>query len=153
MKNNPGIPHDERLARPVRSGRMALTMDTTRIPSQTSFHAASRALKRERSFELSLPALVKGIDAAGRRFEEATEIVEISAQEASFRLRTRMLAGAKVTIALSVPRTLILEKPLRLLVTGAAVTVRSEDEGGLRQLVSVRLDRAFRLHAEASAAA
>jgi hypothetical protein len=153
VKNNPGIPREKGLARPVRSGRMPLNMDMTRMPSQTSFHAASRALKRERSFELSLQALVKGIDAAGRRFEEATEIVEISAQEASFRLRTRLLVGAKVAIALAVPRTLILEKPLRLLVTGAAVSVRSEDDGGIRQFVSVRLDRAFRLRAEASAPA
>ncbi len=132
---------------------MPVIMNMTRMATQTSFHAASRALKRERSFELSLPALVKGIDAAGRRFEEATEIVEISAQQASFRLRARVLIDSRITIALAVPRTLILEKPLRLLVTGAAVTVRADDGDGLRQFVSVRLDRSFRLHAEASAAA
>src|SRR5512135_3743755 len=102
---------------------MPVTMNMTRMPNQTSFHAAARALKRERSFELSLPALVKGVDAAGRRFEEATEIVEISAQEASFRLRTRLLIDAKVAIALAAPRTLILEHPLQLTVTGAAVVV------------------------------
>ena len=132
---------------------MLATMNVTPMPIPTSFHAAARAPKRERSFELSLPALVKGVDAAGRRFEEATEIVEISAQEASFRLRTRVLVDAKIMIALAVPRTLILEKPLRLLVTGAAVTVRAEDGDVARQFVLVRLDRAFRLHPEASAAA
>jgi len=115
-----------------------------------AFHTPStqgeaRAGKRERSFELSLPALVKGLDARGKRFEERTTACAISAQELSFRLNARLLIGAKMMVALDVPRTLILESPLRLLVTGLVVYVRSETENGKCQYVTVHLDRRFRL--------
>jgi hypothetical protein len=115
-----------------------------------AFHTPStqgeaRAGKRERSFELSLPALVKGFDARGKRFEERTTACAISAQELSLRLNSRLLIGAKMTVALDVPRTLILESALRLLVTGLVVYVRSETENGKSQYVTLHLDRRFRL--------
>ena len=110
-----------------------------------STQGAAKAGKRERTFELSLPALVKGLDARGKRFEEQTRICAISAQEVSVRLNTRLLIGYKMTISLDVPRTLILESPLRLMVTGIVTYVRSETEDGKSQYVSVYLDRSFRL--------
>lgn len=106
---------------------------------------ASRAGKRERAFDLSLPARVTGLDAVGRRFEERTEICSISAQEASFRLQTRLLIGSKILLHLDVPRTLILEKPLRLMLSGTVVLVKSEDSRGKKQYVSARLDRGYKL--------
>jgi hypothetical protein len=112
-----------------------------------------RAAKRERSFELSLPAVVKGLDARGKRFEERTMACAISAQELSIRLNTRLMIGAKTTVALDVPRTLILENPLRLLLTGLVVYVRSETENGKSQYVTVRLDRRFRLQPNVAAVA
>ncbi len=117
----------------------------------TTFHDPStqgtaKAGKRERTFELSLPALVKGLDATGRRFEQRTQINSISAQEVSFKLKSPVVIGAKVTLAMDIPRTLILEKPLRLLVKGAVVHACSAEENGKNQLVTVRLDRSFRLH-------
>jgi hypothetical protein len=121
------------------------------MEATTSFHnpstqGAAKAGKRERSFELSLPALVNGLGAAGSRFEERTEIRTISAQEASFRLEAPVLIGSRLTLCLDVPRTLILEKHLRLLVTGTVVGVGFEKTNGKRQLVTACLDRAFRLH-------
>ncbi|MCJ7644113.1 MAG: hypothetical protein MUP28_06510 [Candidatus Aminicenantes bacterium] len=110
-----------------------------------SVQGASRAGKRERAFDLSLPASVTGLDAVGRRFEERTEICSISAQEASFRLQTRLLIGSKILLHLDVPRTLILEKPLRLMLSGTVVFVKSEDSRGKKQYVSARLDRGYKL--------
>jgi hypothetical protein len=110
-----------------------------------SVQGASRAGKRERAFDLSLPARVTGLDAVGRRFEERTEICSISAQEASFRLQTRLLIGSKILLHLDVPRTLILEKPLRLMLSGTVVFVKSEDSRGKKQYVSARLDRGYKL--------
>jgi hypothetical protein len=123
----------------------ALDMTTAKAFYDPSIQGAAWAGKRERVFELSLPALVKGVDARGRRFEERTDICSISAQEVSFRLNARLLIGAKMTVALDVPRTLILENPLRLLITGLVVHVQSETQNGKCQFVSLRLDRAFRL--------
>jgi hypothetical protein len=107
---------------------------------------AVRTGKRERSFELSLPALVKGLDAAGRKFEERTSVCGISAQEVSFRLKARMTIDSRVTIFLDIPRTLILESPLRMVLSGAVVYVRFEEKNDRLQFVVVRLDRGFRLH-------
>ena len=111
-----------------------------------STQGAARAAKRERSFELSLPALVKGLDAAGRKFEERTAVCGISAQEVSFRLKARLIIDSRVTLFLDIPRTLILESPLRMVLSGAVVYVRFEEGNGKLQFVAVRLDRGFRLH-------
>ena len=110
-----------------------------------SIQGESKSGKRERAFELSIPARVTGLDAVGRKFEERTEICMISAQEASFRLQTRLMIGSKVLLNLDVPRTIILEKPLRLLLSGTVVFVRSEDKLGKKQYLSARLDRGYKL--------
>jgi len=106
---------------------------------------ASRARKKERAFDLSLPARVTGLDAVGRKFEERTEICSISAQEASFRLQTRLLIGSKVLLNLDIPRTIILERPLRLLLSGTVAFVKSEDSLGKWQYLAARLDRGYKL--------
>ncbi len=116
-----------------------------RADAAASFRGAASAPRRERAFDLVLPALVSGEDAAGRRFEERTDISSISAQEISFRLKTRLLVGSRVVINLDVPRTLILERPLRLLLSGSVVSARAEDGRGKRQSVAARLDRTYKL--------
>lgn len=110
-----------------------------------SIQGASRARKKERAFDLSLPARVTGLDAVGRKFEERTEICSISAQEASFRLQTRLLIGSKVLLNLDIPRTIILERPLRLLLSGTVAFVKSEDSLGKWQYLAARLDRGYKL--------
>ncbi len=129
-------------------GTMPPEMDVAKIMPERSPSGASRTAKKERSFELTLPALVKGLDAAGRKFEERTSVCAISAQEASFRLKTRLGIDSRVTLFLDIPRTLILESPLRLVLSGAVVYVRLE-EGEKTQFIVARLDRAFRLHSNA----
>lgn len=121
-------------------------MDMVKSLQEPDAPAAPRAGKRERSFELSLPALVKGLDAAGRKFEERTAVCGISAQEVSLRLKARLTIDARLTLFLDIPRTLILESPLRLVLSGAVVYVRFEEKNDRQQFVVVRLDRGFRLH-------
>jgi hypothetical protein len=113
--------------------------------SGTSFRGAAAAGRRERAFELVLPALVSGEDAAGKRFKERTAISSISAQEILFRLNARLLAGSRIVIDLEVPRTLILEKPLRLLLSGSVDSARAEDGRGKHQTITARLDRSYKL--------
>ena len=113
--------------------------------STESIQGVSRTGKRERAFDLFLPARVTGLDARGREFEEQTEICSISAEEASFRLQTRLLIGSKVLLSLEVPRTIILEKPLRLVLSGTVVFVKSEDTLGKKQYLAARLDPGYKL--------
>jgi len=110
-----------------------------------SIQGVSGTGKRERAFDLFLPARVTGLDAAGREFEERTEICSISAQEASFRLQTRLPIGSKVLLNLDIPRTIILEKPLRLVLSGTVVFVKPEDTLGKKQYLAARLDRGYKL--------
>jgi hypothetical protein len=121
-------------------------METAKLLHDTSSQGVPKAAKRERSFELSLPALVKGLDATGRKFEERTSVSGISAQEVSLRLKARLMIDSRVTLFLDIPRTLILESPLRMVLSGAVVYVRLEEKADKTQFLVVRLDRGFRLH-------
>ncbi len=60
-------------------------------------------------------------------------------------MKTRLLIGCKLVLNLDVPRTLILEKPLRLLLSGAVVSVRAEQGRAKRQYIVARLDRTYKL--------
>jgi len=104
-------------------------------------------VKRERSFELTLPALVTGVDATGRDFQEQTEIVAISSQEACFLLSARLHVGSHLDLALDVPRTLILERPLRLSVSGTVGRLRQDNPEDDRQHVFLELDGGFKISA------
>jgi hypothetical protein len=121
-------------------------MEMAKSLHDPSTQGAAKAGKRERSFELSLPALVKGLDAAGRKFEERTSVCGISAQEVSLRLKSRLMIDSRLTLFLDIPRTLILESPLRMVLSGAVVYVRLEEKSEKTQFLVVRLDRGFRLH-------
>jgi hypothetical protein len=57
-----------------------------------------------------------------------------------------MMIDSRLTLFLDIPRTLILESPLRLVLSGAVVYVRLEDMSDKTQFLVVRLDRGFRLH-------
>jgi hypothetical protein len=108
--------------------------------------AAVGAEKRERAFELSLPAVVTGVDLADNRFREKTLLVSISSEEAAVWLRSRVGPGAKLNISLDIPKTLILENHLQLELSGT-VAANGPDpvRPGKKQVVSLRLDRKFRL--------
>lgn len=121
-------------------------MNTEKSFPGPSARCATVPGKKERTFELSLPAVVKGLDAAGRKFEERSAVCAISAQEVSFQLKARLIIDSRVTLFLDIPRTLILESPLRMVLSGAVVYVRFEEGSAKQQFVVVRLDRGFRLH-------
>ena len=112
----------------------------------------SRGIKRrERSFEMALPAVVQGRDALESEFAETIEVSSLSAQEAVFWLSAKVLIGSKLVLHLQVPRTFLLERPLEVQLAGTVQYVRSDlSVSDKDQLVSVRLDRAFRIEAPAA---
>ena len=113
----------------------------------------SRGIKRrERSFEMALPAVVRGRDALESEFAEKIEVSSLSAQEAVFWLSAKVLIGSKLVLHLQVPRTFLLERPLEVQLAGTVQYVRSDlSVSDKDQLVSVRLDRTFRIEAPAAA--
>ena len=122
-------------------------MRTERLSHKPSIQGATKVSKRERSFELSLPALVSGNDVKGKKFEENTKVLSISAQNALFWLRSKVLIGTPLNVNLQIPKTIILENRLNLLVSGTVKLVQANSNKKNNQLISIQLDRTFKIRA------
>ncbi len=120
-------------------------MDLTRTLDKASVPNKTTAQKQERYFELSVPALVSGANAKGEEFEERTKISSISSQEASFWLKVKVTIGTRINLSLQIPKTLILESHLNLLISGEVVFVQTETDSQKKQLVIIRLDRSYKI--------
>ena len=104
--------------------------------------------KRELSFELSLPALVTGRDAASQVFREKTRLLSISAEEARLWLKSRVNIGAKLDLCLDIPQNLLLGNDLKLALSGTVALAQSAENGGPRkQVVAIRLDKKYKIQA------
>jgi hypothetical protein len=111
-----------------------------------SLHGAAKAGKRERAFELSLPAVVTGMDSEQNKFREKTLLFSISSEEATLWLKSKVLPGSKLDVSLEIPKTLILENNLKLQLSGTVtITQVSSERNGKKQLISLRLDKKFKL--------
>jgi hypothetical protein len=120
-------------------------MNRVKTAEKSSIQGATEEGKRERSFELSLSALVSGRDVLDREFEEETYIVSISAREVHVGLTSPVQTGAKLRLSLQVPQTLYLEKGLSLALSGTVAQVRPEFPLSSKRSVLLRLDRRFRI--------
>jgi hypothetical protein len=120
-------------------------MDTKRLLNKPSYPNAINDVKRERTFELSLPALVTGINAAGGELKEFTELISLSSQEAIFRLDSRVIIGSRLNISLEVPKTLFLENQLKVDISGNVKFAKAEPDDLKRQLIILRLNKNYRI--------
>ena len=120
-------------------------MDLSRTLEKSSPQSKSKVQRRERHFELSLPVLVRGTNAKGDNFEERTKISSISAQEASLWLKNKVTLGTSVNLCLDVPKTLVLESHLNLLVSGEVKYVQSGVNNKRLQLITLHLNKLFKI--------
>lgn len=122
------------------------TMNTT--IGGAALKPAGPPRNRERSFEIVLPALVKGYDAAEREFSERTEVSSLSAQEAVLNLNAKVTIGTKLLLTLTVPQTFYLEKRFDLCLSGTVAFVKPDVSIKTKhQLVAIKLDRQFQVQA------
>ena len=122
-------------------------MEMAKSLHDPSSASPARTGKRERSFELSLPALVKGLDAAGRKFEERSAVCGISAQEVSFRLKARLIIDSPGDgSSWTSPGRSSSRAPCAWSCPAPSSTSAYEEKNDRQQYVVVRLDRGFRLH-------
>ena len=124
---------------------MPLKMKLARPLDKSSIQGAARVAKKERCFKLSLPALVIGIDAYGNKFQERTELSSISSQEAIFLLNSGITIGSKLNLSLDIPKTLVLENQLKLLISGRVFYVKAEGNKNKKQLISIHLDKNYKI--------
>jgi hypothetical protein len=127
------------------SATIQTKMRTERLSHKPSIQGAAKVSKRERSFELSLPALVSGNDVKGKKFEENTKVLSISSQNALFWLKSKVLIGTPLSVSLQIPKTIILENRLNLMVSGTVRLVQANTNKKDNQLISVQLDRTFKI--------
>lgn len=124
---------------------MPLKMKLARPLDKSSIQGAARVANKERCFKLSLPALVIGIDAYGNKFQERTELSSISSQEAIFLLNSGITIGSKLNLSLDIPKTLVLENQLKLLISGRVFYVKAEGNKNKKQLISIHLDKNYKI--------
>ena len=125
-------------------------MNTPELSNKPSIQGATRFAKRERSFELSLPILVTGIEASGNEFQEYSELASISSQEAIFFLNSGVTIGSRLKLSLDIPKTILLENDLKLELTGRVIYVKAEQNNEKKQLIVLRLDKKYKIHSFAS---
>jgi len=114
---------------------------------ESSIQGVTGDQKGERLLELSLPALVMGQKATGKRFQESTELLSISSEQARFLLKAPIKIGALLKLSLKVPATPFLIYPLKLQVSGRVSRVEIDGHKKFVQLVTIRLERRFKLQA------
>ncbi len=121
-------------------------MNAKRILNSSPYQSAFKDAKRERSFEISLPALVNGIDAVGNEFQEYTELISLSSQEAIFKLDSKVIIGTKLNMSLDIPKTLFLENQLKLEMSGNVRFVKAEQDDTKKQLIILRLNKNYKIN-------
>ncbi|MGB9893027.1 MAG: hypothetical protein ACPLRA_01340 [Candidatus Saccharicenans sp.] len=112
----------------------------------SSIQGVTGERKGERLLDLSLPALVSGENASGRRFKEKTELTAISSEQATFSLKNPVKIGSQLQLILNVPATPLLIHPLRLEISGQVSLVEINGSRKFNQLVTIRLEKKFRLN-------
>jgi len=120
-------------------------MNAKRLLNKPSYQNAFKDAKRERSFELSLPALITGINAVGDEFQEFTELTSLSSQEAIFKLDSKIIIGSKLNLSLDIPKTLFLENQLKLEMSGNVRFVKAEPTDTKRQMIILRLNKIYKI--------
>ena len=120
-------------------------MNEKRVYQKPSYQSALKEVKRERSFELTLSALITGIDALGDEFQEYTELISLSSQEAIFKLDSKVIIGSKLTLSLDIPKTLFLENQLKLEISGSVRFVRAEQDDSKKQMIILRLTNIYKI--------
>ncbi|MCK4557548.1 MAG: hypothetical protein KAU47_08515 [Candidatus Aminicenantes bacterium] len=120
-------------------------MNAKRLLNESSYQSAFKEVERERIFELSLPALIAGINAVGEEFQEYSELISLSSQEAIFKLDSNVIIGSKLNLSLDIPKTLFLENQLKVEISGNVRFAKAEQNDSKRQLIILRLNNIYKI--------
>ena len=120
-------------------------MNAKRLLNEPSYQSALKDVKRERIFELSLPALITGINAVGEEFQEYTELISLSCQEAIFKLDSKVIIGSKLNLSLDIPKTLFLENQLKVEMSGSVRFAKAEQNESKQQMIILRLNKNYKI--------
>jgi hypothetical protein len=120
-------------------------MISRNLNSKPLNYTSTKRIKREKSFDLPVPILISGMDARGNEFQEQSKLSSISSQQATFWLNSAVTIGSRLNLSLDIPKTVVLERHLKLLLTGVVVFVKGETNLRKKQMISVRLDKKYKI--------
>ena len=120
-------------------------MISRNLNNRPSNYSSTKRIKREKSFDLPIPILISGMDARGNEFQEQSKLSSISSQQATFWLNSAVTIGSRLNLSLDIPKTVVLERHLKLLLTGVVVFVKGETNLRKKQMISVRLDKKYKI--------
>ena len=103
--------------------------------------------RREWRFDLPLPVKIEGELPKGKKFNELTQIENISSKGVYFCLDSGVIIGSKLNLVIDMPKELAEGKQMRLCLGG--LTVRLEEvtkkERGKKQGVALRFQKKFEI--------
>ncbi len=103
---------------------------------------------RDQVFNLPLPTLVEGRDAAGKSFQEKTLLFYISHRGASFNLMNSIALGSKLKLIIDLPPSLGEDKNLKLVINGKVALVEENNSHPVKQRVSLRFENKYFIKAD-----
>jgi hypothetical protein len=99
--------------------------------------------RKDQIFNLPLPTVVEGRNAAGKAFQEKTVLFYISHHGASFNLFTCIALGSKLKLIIDLPASLADDKDLKLVINGKVALVEANHSHPSKQRVSLRLENKY----------
>jgi len=121
------------------------------LPQSSAEEPAAANRRREWRLDLPLPTVIEGKLPHGEKFQEQTQLENISSGGAYFTLESGVVVGSKLNIIIDLPDRLTEGRPVKLQLGG--VTVRLEEIGrkGKKQGVAVRFHKDFKFVTEPKA--
>ncbi len=116
--------------------------------SKSSLFHLDKSERKDQAFNLPLPTVVEGQDAAGRTFQEKTVLFYISHRGASFNLANAIALGSKLKLIIDLPPALAEDKNLKLVIKGKVALVEANHSQPSRQRVSLRFESKYFIKAD-----
>jgi hypothetical protein len=111
--------------------------------SKLSSSPFGKTERKDQIFNLPLPTVVEGRDAAGRQFQEKTVLYYISHKGASFNLTNLVVLGSKLKLFIDLPSAMAEDKNLKLVINGKVALVEANHSSSLKQRVSLRFENKY----------
>jgi len=105
---------------------------------------------RDPGFTFPLPTSVQGVNARGSEFAEDTVLSYINHELSSFILKNPIQIGARLRMAIDLPKKLSLDdKDLKLVLKGCVEKVEIQRDRAASQKVTVKFDGKYIIKADA----
>jgi hypothetical protein len=116
--------------------------------SKSSSLPPGKPERKDQIFNLPLPTVVEGRDAAGRSFQEKTVLFYISHHGASFNLVNSITLGSKLKLIIDLPPSLSDDQNLKLVINGKVALVEANHSHHSRHRVSLRFENKYFIKAD-----